>query len=89
MTRSELLIQLSTWLDLKSIMLSEKWPSQKITHSKIPFIKHSQTGNMIVMETEQHLPGNRDENQGVEEVRGGYKYKEVNNGITLYLLLWW
>ena len=42
-----------------------------------------------MMETEQRLPGNRDENQGVEEVRGGYKYKEVNNGITLYLLLWW
>ena len=78
-----------TRVNLKSIMLSEKWPSQKITHSKIPFIKHSQTGNMIVMETEQHLPGKSDENQGLEEVRGGYKYKEVNNGNTLYLLLWW
>ena len=65
-------------------MLSEKWPSQKITHSEIPFIKHSPNDNIIVMETELCY---RDESQGVEEVRGGYNYKEVNNGITLYQLL--
>lgn len=51
----------ATWMDLKGVMLFEKGQSQRVTQCMIPFVYHSQNDKIIDVETDQWLPGVRDD----------------------------
>lgn len=84
--RNQILLDVTTWMNLKIMILSERSQTPKITYCMIPFLWHSRGDNTVVIQAAQWFLGARHEGKNLT-VKGQEELSGVMEMICIFIVV--